>query len=143
MTRHDDKRLKPERSGVYLAPSRMAGLRQAAAERDLAWIELDPSGARNKGELLKACASVFDMPDEFGSNWDALSDCLRDLSWRREQGYVIIWRGASTLAEAAPGDFSVALEIFSDVATYWKERGRAFFLLLDGAVHGMAVSRLT
>lgn len=135
-----DEKLKPERSGVFLAPPRTADLRRAAADRNLAWMELDTVGARNKEALLGAFASGCDFPEDFGTNWDALSDCLRDFSWRREQGYVIVWHGASVLAEAMPEDFSLALEIFRDAATYWRGRGKAFFLLLDHPVPGSAVS---
>ena len=105
-------------------------------------MELDAAGVRDKEELLEACASSFDFPDTFGSNWDALSDCLRDFSWRTEQGYVILWHGVAKFAEAAPETFSIALEIFRASATYWKERERTFLVLLDQPVRGTAVSRL-
>ena len=74
-------------------------------------MELDAAGVGDKEGLLEACALSFDFPDSFGSNWDALSDCLQDFSWRSEQGYVILWHGVAKLAEAGPDDFSTALEI--------------------------------
>lgn len=134
--------LSPERSGLYLVPLDTAALRRAATAEKLAWMELDAAGVRDKESLLEACAFSFDFPDSFGSNWDALSDCLRDLSWRPARGYVIFWHGCATLAEAAPEEFATALEIFRDAATYWKERDRAFIVLLDRTVRGAAVRRL-
>ena len=134
--------LSPKRSGVYVVPSDVPALRRSAAEKKFAWMELDAAGVGDKEELLEACAFSFDFPDSFGSNWDALSDCLRDFSWRAEQGYVILWHGVARLAEAAPDDFSTALEIFRDAANYWKERGRTFLVLFDKPVRGLTVPRL-
>ena len=134
--------LSPEHSGVYLAPSDLPTLRRAATDKKIDWMELDAAGIRDKESLLEACAFSFDFPDSFGANWDALSDCLRDFSWRPPQAFVIMWHGGATLAEAAPDDFATALEIFRDAANYWKERGRAFIVLLDKPVRGLTVPRL-
>lgn len=40
-----------------------------------------PPGIRSKGDLLAAIAGGGQFPGYFGYNWDALQDCLRDLSW--------------------------------------------------------------
>jgi len=133
--------LSPERSGVYLMPADTATLRRAATGEKLAWMELNAAGVRDKESLLEACAFSFDFPDSFGSNWDALSDCLRDFSWRSASGYVILWHGCATLAETAPDEFATALEIFRDAAKYWKEHGRLFIVLLDHALRGAAMRR--
>jgi hypothetical protein len=132
----------PERSGVYLAPADTSMLRGAATRGSLAWMELDTGAARNKTQLLASCARDLQFPDWFGGNWDALADCLQDLSWRPAPGHVVLWRGASGFASAAPGDFATALEIFRDAAIYWKERGRVFIALLDQPVRGVAVQQL-
>lgn len=123
-------------------PADTSTVRRAAAGEKLAWMELDAAGVRDKEGLLEACAFSFDFPDSFGSNWDALSDCLRDFSWCPARGYVILWHGGATLAEAMPDDFATALEIFRDAATYWKERDRVFIVLLDRGPRGAALRRL-
>ena len=124
-------------------PADSAALHRDAAAEKLVWLELQAAGVRDKEGLLEACAISFDFPDSFGSNWDALSDCLRDFSWRPGRGHVIVWHGGASLAAAERDDFATALEIFRDAATYWKERGRIFIVLLDGPVPGLAVPPFT
>ena len=41
---------------------------------------VDLAGARDKEALLERLATALDFPDWFGGNWDALEDCLTDLS---------------------------------------------------------------
>lgn len=125
--------LSPECSGVYLAPEAVYPLRQAAANREFAWIDLDLRRVTGKPRFLARCAAALDFPETFGSNWDALADCLQDLSWRRAAGYVLHLRDASGFARAAPDDYATALEIIGGAATFWQERGTAFIVLVDGA----------
>jgi RNAse (barnase) inhibitor barstar len=40
-----------------------------------------PRGLHSKIELLHNLAHKLAFPDYFGENWDALVDCLSDLSW--------------------------------------------------------------
>jgi len=40
-----------------------------------------PRGIRSKEKLLAILADKLRFPRYFGYNWDALEECLRDLSW--------------------------------------------------------------
>jgi hypothetical protein len=40
-----------------------------------------PQGITDKEKLLKCIAAGLNFPDYFGCNWDALDECLADLSW--------------------------------------------------------------
>jgi RNAse (barnase) inhibitor barstar len=40
-----------------------------------------PVGIVTKDSLMDALAAVLSFPDYFGRNWDALEECIRDLSW--------------------------------------------------------------
>ncbi|MER5893856.1 barstar family protein [Streptomyces sp. NPDC001876] len=64
--------------------------------------------ARLDGREMRDTDSVFQvfydglrLPDYFGWNWDALSDCLRDLNWLRTEHHVLIIEAAD---EALPDD---------------------------------------
>jgi len=44
-------------------------------------VRIDLAGCTDKATLLARFAAALHFPDWFGHNWDALSDCLTDLSW--------------------------------------------------------------
>lgn len=76
-----------------------------------------PEGLRSKQELLSALASAGCFPGHFGGNWDALEDCLRDLSWisKRE---VVILHGDIPL-RGNPSECRIYLEILQTVLDDW------------------------
>ena len=50
-----------------------------------------PPGVRSKQKLLAILADKLHFPGYFGWNWDALEECLGDLSWLPNgQGVVIV-----------------------------------------------------
>jgi len=49
-----------------------------------------PAGIRSKVDLIATLASTGRFPNHFGSNWDAVLDCLRDLSWISNRRVVIV-----------------------------------------------------
>jgi RNAse (barnase) inhibitor barstar len=49
-----------------------------------------PQGITNKEELLQCIAARLNFPEYFGCNWDALDECLADLSWLQTRK-VYIW----------------------------------------------------
>nr|WP_093908102.1 barstar family protein [Streptomyces sp. cf386] len=64
--------------------------------------------ARLNGRQMHDTDAVFqqfydglNLPNYFGWNWDALSDCLRDLKWLPVDHYILIVEAAD---EALPGD---------------------------------------
>jgi RNAse (barnase) inhibitor barstar len=45
---------------------------------------------KHKSDLLNALAASLKFPDYFGHNWDALDECLRDLSWLDDQKSIVL-----------------------------------------------------
>lgn len=121
----------PKISGIYRAPADIGLLRKAALEAGLSWIPVDLGKARGKRALLNAFARACGFPDTFGGNWDALADCLQDLSWLPEQGTVLLLSGTADFAAAAPDGHAMLLEILGATADYWRRQGRAFMVLVD------------
>ena len=119
-------------NGVYRVPTEVALLQAAVRHVGLRWVVVDLQRVRGKRALLNAFARGFLFPEPFGDNWDALADCLQDLSWLAEPGMVALLRGAADFAAAAPDEHAILLEILGATAEYWQQRGRVFIALSDG-----------
>lgn len=81
-----------------------------------------PAKARGKQKLLGVLAAKLRFPSYFGHNWDALDECLRDLSWLGDQQRVVIVHEALPLA---PGGDSLAIYqgILADAVAIHRDRG--------------------
>ncbi len=81
-----------------------------------------PAKARGKEKLLSVLAAKLRFPTYFGHNWDALEECLRDLSWLGDQPRVVIVHEAFPFSSA--GD---ALAIYqgslADAVVVHRQRG--------------------
>ncbi|MFC5185933.1 barstar family protein [Actinomadura harenae] len=142
-------RLKP---GVYqwrAAPGRAAshdlGWMERAAEQGWRPFHLDGRRARDKDAFLRLCAEAFDLPDYFGNNWDALEDCLTDLSWApAEQGYVVLYESWAELADADQASFRTALDVFAEAVASWRDTPTPMTVMLSSVgVEVAGVPRLT
>ena len=120
------------KSGVYRAAEPPAPLDAAAHEAGYAFYRIGAAGIRTKSSMLGLIARVLAFPSWFGRNWDALEDCLTDLSWIDAPGIVIEFEGFDTYAKAVPDGFVVLLDIFKASAEYWRGEGKAFWVILTG-----------
>ena len=96
------------------------------------------SRVTDREAFLAAVGKPSAFPDWYGHNWDALADCLTDLSWMAADGYVIALDHADAFARANPTDFATALSIFQDAADTWREDGIPFWTLVGTATDGIA-----
>lgn len=111
------------RSGVYRAPG-TAEIDDAARGTRLDVARVNLRGAEDKDGLLERLAGALGFPEWFGGNWDALEDCLQDLSWRAGDGHVLVFEGQD---EVAPDDLGVLIDVLGTSAGFWAERARPFF----------------
>lgn len=107
-------------------------VRQAALAGGLAFFQIDLKKARNKTDFLKKLARELSFPGYFGMNWDALRDCLTDMSWRPPGGYVLFFSGFNSFAGNCPRDAEVAGHIFDSCIDFWKQKEISFFIILAG-----------
>ena len=110
------ERLKdPARSGVYRVtrPDEVVDAVRGSGF-DLARVDL-------RQPVFDAFAGALGFPDWFGRNWDALEDCLSDLSWRDAPGHVLILEG-----EAEP----MLLDVLGAATEFWAGQGKPFFAVL-------------
>lgn len=122
---------RAERAGIYHMPfAADLALEEAAESLDYPLQRVDLARVATKEAFLAAVGEALGFPDWYGHNWDALADCLTDLSWMEADGYVIVLERADAFARAAPTDFATALSIFQDAADTWREDGVPFWTLV-------------
>jgi hypothetical protein len=68
--------------------------------------------------LLQALYQLLWLPGYFGFNWNALDDCLTDLSWIRERRVVLEHAGLPNIPEA---ELKIYLEILRDAVLDWTD----------------------
>ena len=82
---------------------------------------LDGEKLKNKEQLLKALKEGLCFPDYFGFNWDALQDCITDLSWL--QGIikvnVVIKNSSKLLNDEEASSLQVFLDIMDYAVLFW------------------------
>ncbi|WP_338675428.1 barstar family protein [Streptomyces sp. SCSIO 30461] len=71
---------------------------------------LDLHGVTDKAAFMERCAGDLELPAWFGRNWDALADCLTDIPG--DEGTLVLVRRWQEYAEARPGEWQTAQEVF-------------------------------
>lgn len=94
-------------------------------------IRIDLAGCTDKATLLARFAAALQFPDWFGHNWDALSDCLTDLSWLPARHYRVELAQPQALRTAAPETLDTVLEILGEAAEFWADEGVIFEFALS------------
>jgi RNAse (barnase) inhibitor barstar len=123
------------RAGVFHLPQRgRKNLRAAADALGFARFTVSLEDVRDKAAFLAAVSRALTFPAWFGHNWDALEDCLSDLSWRPAPGYLVTLSHADDFRVAQPADFHMALRIFSAAADAWRDDTVPFWTLVE--LHG-------
>lgn len=83
-----------------------------------------PRGLSSKDELLQALYESLQFPGYFGFNWDALSDCFRDLHWIESPVVVLVHPDVPQLE---PGELDTYLELLAEAVDSWRqEEDRVF-----------------
>ena len=120
-------------SGVYTVASNRSveALSGIADARGLDVSTIDLHGVMDKAGFLGEIASALDFPSYFGMNWDALNECLADLSWKQAEGYVLLFTGFQGFAEAAAKDAAIVVQILGVAANLWRERKVPFYAILS------------
>jgi len=116
------------RSGVYRAAI-ANDIVDAARGSNLRVTSIELHGVTGKDALLNRISSALQFPDWFGRNWDALKDCLGDLSWLESHGHVLVFDDAECLPAE---ERDMLIEILESVAPQWASEGKPFFAILIG-----------
>jgi RNAse (barnase) inhibitor barstar len=72
--------------------------------------------AATSAQFFDEAAAALQFPPYFGENWDALHDCLADLSWLGADGVVICLADADQLLTKAPGELKRLADVLQSAA---------------------------
>jgi hypothetical protein len=121
----------PVRSGVYRARDERAIVDATrAGPLDVAIVEMS-------GDLFDSLSRALELPSWFGRNWDALEDVLADLSWRKGDGHVVIFR-----TYPADESLGILVDVLRSGAEYWMGRGKPFFAVFIDPAKKLALPEL-
>jgi hypothetical protein len=75
----------------------------------------------NESRLFDEVSAACQFPYYFGENWDALSECLNDLSWMPADSYVLVVSNACLVLADDRLGFDTFVRILSDTGRHWSE----------------------
>jgi hypothetical protein len=76
-----------------------------------------PAGLTSSESLLRTIYRLARLPSYFGFNWNALSDCLRDLHWIDRHELVLLHADVPELPQQ---ELQVYLDVLTECVTSWK-----------------------
>lgn len=77
-----------------------------------------PTTLPDKNTLLSWYAAELEIPEYFGANWDALDECLRDLSWINERRIVLYHK--TIPLESSPTEQKIYINVLVSSTLDWK-----------------------
>jgi hypothetical protein len=83
-----------------------------------------PSAARGKRKLLGVLADRLKFPRYFGWNWDALEECLRDLSWLENVKQIAVVHESIPLS-ARGHQLSIYLSVLADAVAFRRQTAQS------------------
>lgn len=126
-------------AGVYHLPHNdRKALKEATKALEYGWLEADLSELHEITAALQKLGKELKFPDWYGANFDALADCLSDLSWHEAPGYVLLLKGADELHAHDHPAFDTLNEVFDGVIETWQEVGIPFWVFYDLRANGLA-----
>jgi len=130
----------PDSAGLFVAlPEALPEIAASSQAQgfNLWTIELDNIG--NADGLLAKIGEALHFPDWYGRNWDALADCLSDLSWCDADGHVLVLQGCTSFAEKAPRAFDTLQDLLGEVSQIWRTANIGFWVFIDAPRDGLPV----
>jgi len=101
--------------------------RELVPEKGKDFVADIPLGLTNRQDLFKTLQEKLRLPDYFGYNWDALVECLRDLSWIKQLRVILIHQDIPAIT---PKEVEEYLDILATTSKYWERSAQHKFLVI-------------
>lgn len=112
-----------------------AALENAAREDSFSYFLLDVSSVSSSWDFFALLAKAMKFPNYFGNNWDALHDCLTDMSWNISSGNILAISNADSLFALKLEEFEVLVGVLEEAAAFWrgKDEPKCFAIVFSGS----------
>jgi RNAse (barnase) inhibitor barstar len=115
--------------GIFFVTSEdLDPLADGAGMQGLCVCRVNLADYTNREALFDRLAVALRLPADFGRNWDALADSVRDLSWLKAPGVILLFDHADAMQLADEEGFDTLLDILEEAVDYWQEAGSPFFV---------------
>jgi RNAse (barnase) inhibitor barstar len=115
--------------GIFFVTSEdLEPLAEAAGMQGLRVCRINLAGYTDREALFDRLTQALRLPAEFGRNWDALADSMRDLSWLKATGFILLFDRAEEMRDTNEEDFDTLLDILEEAVDYWQEADSPFFV---------------
>lgn len=95
----------------------------AAAERGWRTFHMDGREITDKASFIRTVGVALDFPAYSASNWDAFEESIRDLSWARAPGYVLVFDDPDPLIASDAATWATARSILESAVQHWQSLG--------------------
>ncbi len=117
-------------SELPLGPHTAEALCVLAGSLGMHAVRIDLEGCTDEDDLFGRIAQALEFPDWFGRNWDALFDCLNDLSWLDAPGVLLVFENTGDLADEAPQALQTLRDMLIETAVEWRGQDLPFRAVL-------------
>ena len=115
--------------GIFFVTSEdLEPLAEAAGMQGLRVCRISLADYTDREALFDRLTQALRLPADFGRKWDALADSMRDLSWLKATGYILLFDRAEAMRDANEDDFDTLLDILEESVDYWQEAESPFFV---------------
>ena len=122
------KKILQQPNGLNALTPSLANLLETATDAlGRHYVSLSLGDAADKEDILTEFARALDMPRWFGANWDALYDCLTDLSWLPDGAFTVAISGAIPDPETR----ETLQQILMDACQAWQDENTPFHVFVD------------
>jgi len=126
-------------NGVYHLPSAgREAMEKVARQSELVFRLVNLHDGEEIDEVFEAIAEGMGFPEYFGHNFDALYDCLTDLSWQETSSTVIVLTGCDGFHAAAPEAWNMLISVFVSAAEFWRDEEVPFWVFIDMRADGLS-----
>lgn len=126
-------------NGVYHLPAAGREAMQDAVEAaEMVFRLVNLDDGEELDEVFAGLAEGLGLPEHFGANFDALYDCLTDLSWQDTSSTVIVLTGCDALHAVNPEAWQTLIDVFRSAADYWRDEEVPFWVFIDMRADGLA-----